>query len=285
MTVKGGTSPACAACKYQRRKCLSDCPLAPYFPANQSKIFQNVHRLFGVSNITKILGNLETKDQKEDAMKSIIYESDMRERFPVHGCSYIICQLRLQLQHAIDELRYVYAQLEIYRQQFNKQLGSPPRYSSPPQLEFGMYSNIDVSQAFQPPSLGNEMTNFAMNNQFFANENIGFYAESSDAMARPMLGFDPYCDMNCNQSITLQAQMDAYEIQVQQEQEQEISQDFEDMHFNTAADDRQSYIETKGACESSSESSLKDTTQSSGEQVSQSELRNAAACFSLTTVN
>ncbi|CAA2987884.1 Hypothetical predicted protein [Olea europaea subsp. europaea] len=275
MTVKGGTSPACAACKYQRRKCSSDCPLAPYFPANQPKMFQNVHRLFGVSNITKILSNLETNDQKEDAMKSIIYESDMRERFPVHGCSVIICQLRLQLQHALEELRYVYAQLETYRQQFNRQ--STPHYSSSPQPEFGMYSNNDVSQAFQPSSLRNEMTNFGMNNQFFANENIGFYAESSDVMDRPMLGFDPYCDMSNSQSITLQAQMDAYEIP----QDQEISQDFEQMHSNTLPDDRQSYIETKGACESSSESSLKDTTQSSSEQVSPSELRNAAACFSL----
>lgn len=243
MTVKGGTSPACAACKYQRRKCSSDCPLAPYFPSNQSKMFQNVHRLFGVSNITKILGNLETKDQKEDAMKSIIYESDMRERFPVYGCSTIICQLRLQLHHALEELRYVYSQLEIYKQQFNKPSGSTSYYSSPTHLEFSMYSNTDVSQTFQP---GNEMTNYAMNNQFFANENIGFYAESSNTMTRPVLGYDPYCDMNCNQSITLQAQMDAYEIQ----QEREISQDYEDTHFNTTADDRQSYIETKGICDS-----------------------------------
>ncbi|CAI9752678.1 unnamed protein product [Fraxinus pennsylvanica] len=278
MTVKGGTSPACAACKYQRRKCSSDCPLAPYFPSNQSKIFQNVHRLFGVSNITKILGNLDTKEQKEDAMKSIIYESDMRERFPVYGCSVIICQLRLQLQHALEELRCVYSQLETYKQQFNKPLGSTSHYSSPPQLDFSIYSNTDVSQTFQPE---NEMINYAVNNQFFANESIGFYAESSNAMTRPTLGFDPYCDMNCNQSITLQTQMDAYEIR----QEQEISQDYEYLHFDTAADDRQSYIETRGVCESSSESSMKVATQSPSEQVSQRELRNAAACFSLTTVN
>ncbi|CAI9758636.1 unnamed protein product [Fraxinus pennsylvanica] len=136
MTVKGGTSPARAVCKYQRRKCSSDCPLAPYFPANQPKTFQNIHRLFGASNITNMLGNLETNDQKEDAMKSIIYESDMRERFPVYGCSVIISQLRLQLQHALEELWYIYAQLETYRQQFNKQ--STPYYTSSPQIEFGI---------------------------------------------------------------------------------------------------------------------------------------------------
>nr|CAD1818355.1 unnamed protein product [Ananas comosus var. bracteatus] len=60
MMAKGGTSrPACAACKHQRRKCTADCPLALYFPADQPKQFQNAHRLFGVSNILRILKDLD----------------------------------------------------------------------------------------------------------------------------------------------------------------------------------------------------------------------------------
>ncbi|CAN4079327.1 unnamed protein product [Withania somnifera] len=86
MTVKKGTSRvSCAACKYQRRKCTPQCVLASYFPANQPKKFQNVHRLFGVRNVVKILEQLEDEDQKADAMKS--------------------------------KLQYVHAQLHIYRQQ------------------------------------------------------------------------------------------------------------------------------------------------------------------------
>ncbi|CAN8269373.1 unnamed protein product [Cochlearia groenlandica] len=49
------TNQACAACKYQRRKCASDCILAPYFPHDRHNQFLNAHKLYGVSNITKII--------------------------------------------------------------------------------------------------------------------------------------------------------------------------------------------------------------------------------------
>ncbi|CAN4082547.1 unnamed protein product [Withania somnifera] len=118
MTVKSGTSRvSCAACKYQRRKCTPQCVLASYFPANQPKKFQNAHRLFGVRNIVRILEQLEDEDQKADAMKSIIFESDMREKFPVYGCVECIFYLRQQLQITLQELNYLHAQLHIYRQQ------------------------------------------------------------------------------------------------------------------------------------------------------------------------
>ncbi|MCD9559201.1 hypothetical protein HAX54_017056 [Datura stramonium] len=105
MALKGGTNrSSCAACKYQRRKCTPQCVLASYFPANQPKKFQNAHRLFGVRNIMKILENLQDEDQKADAMKSIIFESDMREKFPVYGCVECISYLRQQLQITLQEL-------------------------------------------------------------------------------------------------------------------------------------------------------------------------------------
>ncbi|CAA0829992.1 LOB domain-containing protein 27 [Striga hermonthica] len=106
---KGDANPACAVCKYQRRRCTPNCPLAPYFPANHPNTFQNVHRLFGVSNVTKILDSLHSSDQKEDAMKSIIFEAEMRRRYPVHGCSVIIQQLRFQIECAHQELRRLYS--------------------------------------------------------------------------------------------------------------------------------------------------------------------------------
>lgn len=112
---------SCAACKYQRKKCTPQCVLAPYFPANQPKKFQNAHRLFGVRNIVKTLEQLDDEDQKADAMKSIIFESDMREKFPVYGCVECISYLRQQLQITLQELQYVHAQLEIYRQQHSSE--------------------------------------------------------------------------------------------------------------------------------------------------------------------
>ncbi|KAK9735753.1 hypothetical protein RND81_04G225200 [Saponaria officinalis] len=106
MTQKGASSQACAACKYQRRRCHPDCPLAPYFPGDKPKTFQNAHKLFGVSNIMKILKHVKD-DEKDEAMKSIIYEADIRQRFPVHGCSLVIFRLREQVRQCQEELHRV----------------------------------------------------------------------------------------------------------------------------------------------------------------------------------
>ncbi|KAL4581697.1 hypothetical protein LXL04_006224 [Taraxacum kok-saghyz] len=107
MTVKGGSRPACAACRFQRRRCSSDCPLAPFFPANQPKMFQNVHRLYGVGNVMKILTSIKNDEQKEEAMKSIKYEAYIRELYPVDGCYGRITSLKQDLVESMRELQYV----------------------------------------------------------------------------------------------------------------------------------------------------------------------------------
>lgn len=45
----------CAACKLLRRRCAQDCVFAPYFPANEPHKFASVHRVFGASNVNKML--------------------------------------------------------------------------------------------------------------------------------------------------------------------------------------------------------------------------------------
>ncbi|CAJ2665597.1 unnamed protein product [Trifolium pratense] len=94
---------SCAACKYQRRKCSKDCPLAPYFPGDKPKMFANAHRLFGVSNILTILQEVKDED-KDEAMKSIIFESDIRARFRTHGCLGVIKMYETALKECIKEL-------------------------------------------------------------------------------------------------------------------------------------------------------------------------------------
>jgi hypothetical protein len=84
------TNKACAACKYQRRKCTRECMLAPYFPADRPKMFGDAHRLFGVSNIQKILNEIKDKGKRDQAMTSIIVESNIRAKFPVNGCLDVI---------------------------------------------------------------------------------------------------------------------------------------------------------------------------------------------------
>ncbi|KAI3500803.1 hypothetical protein L1887_36628 [Cichorium endivia] len=115
MTVKGGSRPACAACRFQRRRCSSDCPLAPFFPASHPKIFQNVHRLYGVGNVMKILNLLKTDEQKEEAMKSIKYESYIRQIYPVDGCYGRIIYMQQYISELRRELQYVRLLLHAYR--------------------------------------------------------------------------------------------------------------------------------------------------------------------------
>ncbi|WCJ20841.1 LOB domain-containing protein 25 [Euphorbia peplus] len=110
--ARENTSQACAACKYRRRKCTKDCIYAPYFPAHHPKSFLDAHRLFGVSNIKRIL--MQVKDEeRDDAMKSVIYESSIRAQFPVHGCRGLTCLLESQIQQVTQELSHVKRLLEV----------------------------------------------------------------------------------------------------------------------------------------------------------------------------
>lgn len=113
-------SQACAACKYQRRKCASDCPLAPYFPHDRQREFLNAHKLFGVSNITKIIRGLTTV-QKNHAMATIIFQSNMRAKDPVNGCLGLIRHLEYQIAYYKSELHAICQQIEYYKVQFYNQ--------------------------------------------------------------------------------------------------------------------------------------------------------------------
>ncbi|CAD6225176.1 unnamed protein product [Miscanthus lutarioriparius] len=109
-------SGACAACKYQRRKCKPDCPLAPYFPGDQQSRFIQAQRLFGVSNMLKTLKRVGPK-YGPDAMRTIIYQSEARAVDPVGGCVGIIQELRRQIRDSEMELQFVGQQIAICHQQ------------------------------------------------------------------------------------------------------------------------------------------------------------------------
>jgi hypothetical protein len=49
-----GSSP-CASCKLLRRRCAKDCIFAPYFPSDDPHKFAIVHKIFGASNVSKML--------------------------------------------------------------------------------------------------------------------------------------------------------------------------------------------------------------------------------------
>ena len=54
---------------------------APYFPPDNPQKFANVHKVFGASNVAKLLSELEAP-QREDAVNSLAYEAEYRLRVP-----------------------------------------------------------------------------------------------------------------------------------------------------------------------------------------------------------
>ncbi|KAG9450379.1 hypothetical protein H6P81_010344 [Aristolochia fimbriata] len=330
MTVKGGTSQACAACKYQRRKCSSDCALAKYFPADQPKLFQNAHKLFGVSNILKILKTVDPT-QKGEAMKSIIAQANIRDKSPVHGCLGFIVHLQNQVQQAEQELEFVNTQLAIFRsqqhhihQQYHIKTEQIVHHHhhhhhrdnnnnnniSPPssQLQLGTpMSNPNINNTNINPSLSlfqyqQQQSSFNNNNMATTSSSNGCNNDNNNNTTSVVVG--GLWGTNCHniyehglhhsqqqqqqQHLLLASSHDQSHLAshnsqaasggAPQDQYDEISPFFDTI------EDRQSYIDSKEAYDSSSESSLKDSIQSA-EHVGENELKSAAACFTLTSVN
>ncbi|XP_022731114.1 LOB domain-containing protein 12 [Durio zibethinus] len=113
----GGSSP-CASCKLLRRRCAKDCIFAPYFPSDDPHKFAIVHKVFGASNVSKMLQELPVH-QRPDAVSSLVYEANARVRDPVYGCvgaiSYLqnqVSQLQMQLAVAQAEILGIQMQQE-----------------------------------------------------------------------------------------------------------------------------------------------------------------------------
>ncbi|XP_006360231.1 LOB domain-containing protein 36-like [Solanum tuberosum] len=100
--MSSSNSP-CAACKFLRRKCTQECVFAPYFPPDQPRKFENVHKVFGASNVAKLLNELNAT-QREDAVNSLAYEAEYRLRDPVYGCVGLISILQHKLKQVQDDL-------------------------------------------------------------------------------------------------------------------------------------------------------------------------------------
>ena len=110
---------ACASCKHQRKRCDSNCELAPYFPAKRYHEFQNAHKLFGVSNILKIITMIEPH-QRQAAADSILIEGNAWKTYPEHGCLGVIKDLTEQISFQEKQLSVVNHHLAFYKQEQKK---------------------------------------------------------------------------------------------------------------------------------------------------------------------
>ncbi|CAI8597478.1 unnamed protein product [Vicia faba] len=106
-------SAPCAACKIQRRKCTQDCIFKPYFPSNNPQKFLYVHKVFGASNVAKLLNEVN-ESQREDTVSSLAYEAEARLRDPVYGCVGLISSLQDKLKSVQNELNNAKKDLASY---------------------------------------------------------------------------------------------------------------------------------------------------------------------------
>ncbi|RLN43162.1 LOB domain-containing protein 4-like [Panicum miliaceum] len=146
--ASASASAPCAACKLLRRRCAAGCVFAPYFPPGEPHKFANVHKVFGASNVSKLLQEIPVQ-HRGDAVSSLVYEANARVRDPVYGCVGAISSLQqqveaLQAQLALAQAEmirlkmsndYIVHRLKAARGGGSSYAGSPSSMSSPKTAE------------------------------------------------------------------------------------------------------------------------------------------------------
>ncbi|KAH9616961.1 hypothetical protein KSS87_004609 [Heliosperma pusillum] len=161
---KQGAVAPCAACKLLRRRCAPDCVFAPYFSADEPHKFANVHRVFGASNVNKMLQELPMH-QRGDAVSSMVYEANARVRDPVYGCVGAISSLQqqidsLQTQLALAQAEVVHLRMRHFSTDVPKHQGtSSPENSSPSSkmLSSQAKSLFSMDMVVDQPNMGESL--------------------------------------------------------------------------------------------------------------------------------
>ncbi|KAK4261686.1 hypothetical protein QN277_004649 [Acacia crassicarpa] len=106
----------CASCKRRRRRCATDCIFAPYFPSDDPQKFAVVHKVFGTSNVRKMLQELPVH-QRGYAVRSLVYEAKAWAIDRVYGCVGYIASLKNQLAEAQNQVSELQKQLDVAQAQ------------------------------------------------------------------------------------------------------------------------------------------------------------------------
>ncbi|XP_019184389.1 PREDICTED: LOB domain-containing protein 24-like [Ipomoea nil] len=114
--MSSSSNNRCAACKQLRRRCPSDCIFLPYFPPIDPQRFSSVHRIFGASNVAKMLQKVE-EHERGDVAVSLYYEAHCRIQDPVYGCVGIITFLHEQIYDFQCQLSKVEADIQAVKSQ------------------------------------------------------------------------------------------------------------------------------------------------------------------------
>ncbi|KAI3704676.1 hypothetical protein L1987_74903 [Smallanthus sonchifolius] len=200
--ILSSNSP-CAACKFLRRKCTQECVFAPYFPPDQPQKFANVHKVYGASNVAKLLNDLPAT-QREDAVNSLAYEADARLRDPVYGCVGLISilqrrlkQVQTDLENAKRELAtYIGPSVPILNQGLIQQAVIP--YNMQPDPVLGLTGPRAFREVQQPQANGSEFSHMTT---------------ATAATMSPCLSLGGSYDNNTNNNNTYQIQYQPHHLQ------------------------------------------------------------------------
>ncbi|KAF7819536.1 P24 oleosin-like [Senna tora] len=117
---------------------MPDCIFAPYFPPEEPQKFANVHKIFGASNVSKLLNEVQPH-QREDAVNSLAYEAEARIKDPVYGCVGAISVLQRQVLRLQKELDATNADLIRFT------TATPPNHSEIPRITIPSQSTTTMA--------------------------------------------------------------------------------------------------------------------------------------------
>ncbi|KAI3915065.1 hypothetical protein MKW92_007254 [Papaver armeniacum] len=110
----------CAACKYNKKGCSPECPLAPIFAPNRVEDYEVVTRVFTARNFMKLIELAEPRQQAL-AAESLITEAKARVADPVRGLAGHVHNLYLRLDDLRCELGMIKQQNELIRRRHTLQ--------------------------------------------------------------------------------------------------------------------------------------------------------------------
>ncbi|KAK1571628.1 hypothetical protein Q3G72_020484 [Acer saccharum] len=165
-----GLGSSCGACKFLRRRCASDCIFAPYFSHEQASThFSAVHKVFGASNVSKLLLHLPV-ERRGDAAITISYEALARMRDPVYGCVAHIFALQQQVANLQEDIEFLENHITNNMIGFSNNHGGIISQSMPSNIhdhDHHLPCNNNQSYYSPPPPPAPATTTSAANNQSY----------------------------------------------------------------------------------------------------------------------
>ncbi|KAL3531246.1 hypothetical protein ACH5RR_010568 [Cinchona calisaya] len=218
-----GSGSPCGACKFLRRKCVRGCVFAPYFCHDQGAAhFAAIHKVFGASNVSKLLAHLPVGDRCEAAV-TISYEAQARLQDPIYGCVSHIFALQQQVVNLQAQLAFLKEQAaQCLVNGYSNNAANPSEKSQGKCLSY--HQEFDQSW-FQQENCGNMTPHFDSN----------FVAKNGEILShlqRGVMGNNEYPNMsssvNCNFEENSQS-MDSLDMQTQEDQKWAFPDDMEDL--------------------------------------------------------